>query len=193
MNDFKKGKIIVFSAPSGAGKTTLLDYLAQHIPSLVYSISATTRKPRPGETNGEQYFFLSVDEFKKKIAEEAFAEWEKVHDNYYGTPRDFIESTIHTGKHIIMDIDVFGKAKFDKAYPEAVGILIKPPSLEALRTRLINRKTDTGDVIAVRLKNAETELHFAENSGKYEYSLVNDDLKRAQKEIVDLVSQIIAE
>ena len=134
-----KGKIFVFSAPSGAGKTTILNKLKAAVPNLVYSISATTRKPRPGEIDGKHYFFMSVEEFKRKIDQKAFAEWAVVHENYYGTPRSFIDSTVEQGSHIIMDIDVFEK-QFDKLYPEAIGILIVPPSMEELERRLREEK-----------------------------------------------------
>ena len=132
----QKGKIIIFSAASGAGKTTILDHLRQIMPDLVYSISATTRPPRDHEQDGIHYFFLSEDDFKKKIDNDEFAEWEIVHDNYYGTPKSFINETINAGRHIVMDVDVYGKVKFDKVYPDAIGIFIKPPSLEELEKRV---------------------------------------------------------
>lgn len=191
MTDIKKGKIIVFSAASGAGKTTILDRLREHNPELIYSISATTRAPRDGEINGTHYFFLSVEEFKKKIEEDAFAEWAQVHNNYYGTPKDFINSTINSGKTIIMDIDVYGKITFDKAYPEAVGVFIEPPSMEELEKRLRGRGTDSDEVINTRLKNAVEENRFSEEKGKYEYRIVNDDLETAVKKTIELVQKIM--
>jgi guanylate kinase len=187
----QKGKIFVFSAPSGAGKTTILNRLKASVPNLVYSISATTRKPRPGEVNGKHYFFMSVEEFKKKIDQKAFAEWAVVHDNYYGTPRSFIESTIEQGSHIIMDIDVFGKKQFDKLYPEAVGVLIIPPSMEELERRLRGRKSDNDEDIRLRLKNASTEIAFASTHGKYEYKIINDNLDRAVDDVIKLVTSEI--
>ncbi|MBN1759854.1 MAG: guanylate kinase [Chitinispirillaceae bacterium] len=187
----KKGKIIVFSAPSGAGKTTLLDYLRFSIPGLVYSISATTRSPRPGELNGEHYFFLSEEEFRKKIEEDGFAEWQMVHGNYYGTPRSFIDETIAQGVNIIMDIDVFGKKKFDAVYPDALGILILPPDLEQLEQRLRMRKTESEEAINRRLTNASVEMNYAICEGKYEYRIINNDLERAQQEVLEIVRSII--
>ena len=186
-----RGKILVFSAPSGAGKSTLLTYLSENVPDLVYSISATTRKPRAGEVDGKHYFFLTAEEFERRIAAGEFAEWEKVHGNYYGTPRAFIESVVSSGRHIIMDIDVFGKKKFDLAYPEAVGIFISPPSMERLAERLRSRGTDGEADIELRLKNAETEMAFARSDGKYEYEIVNDDLKAAKAELLNLTRKII--
>jgi len=187
----QKGKIFVFSAPSGAGKTTILNRLKASVPNLVYSISATTRKPRPGEVNGKHYFFMSVEEFKKKIDQKAFAEWAVVHDNYYGTPRSFIESTIEQGSHIIMDIDVFGKKQFDKLYPEAVGVLIIPPSMEELERRLRGRKSDNDEDIRLRLKNASIEIDFASTQGKYEYKIINDNLDKAVDDVIKLVTSEI--
>jgi guanylate kinase len=186
-----RGKILVFSAPSGAGKSTLLTYLSENVPDLVYSISATTRKPRAGEVDGKHYFFLTAEEFERRIAAGEFAEWEKVHGNYYGTPRAFIESVVSGGRHIIMDIDVFGKKKFDLAYPEAVGIFISPPSMERLAERLRSRGTDGEADIELRLENALGEMAFARSDGKYEYEIVNDDLKAAKAELLNLTRKII--
>ncbi len=191
MSEEKKGKILVFSAPSGAGKTTLLNYLLKTVPNLVYSISATTRKPRQGEKDGEHYFFMTKAEFEAKVRMNEFAEWAQVHGNYYGTPRSFIDSVISSGRHIIMDIDVFGKKKFDEAYPQAVGILVVPPSNEELEKRLRFRNTDDEDTIRLRLHNAITEMEFARDQGKYEYQLVNDDLETAKARLLETVKNII--
>lgn len=190
MND-QKGKIFVFSAPSGAGKTTILNRLKAIVPNLVYSISATTRKPRPGEINGKHYFFKSVEEFKKMIDRQEFAEWAVVHENYYGTPRSFIDQTVEQGSHIIMDIDVFGKKQFDKLYPEAVGILIVPPSMDELEKRLRGRNSETDESIRVRLENATTEIDFASTQGKYEFTVINDDLNQAIAEVIKIVNSEI--
>jgi len=192
MAEIKKGALIVFSAPSGAGKTTLLDYLRECIPDLVYSISATTRSPRRGEEHGVHYFFMDEDEFKSKIEAGAFAEWELVHGNYYGTPRAFIDETRATGKHIIMDIDVFGKKKFDEVYPEAIGVLIVPPGLSELEKRLRSRNSDSEEVIERRLTNASVEMNYALCDGKYEYRIINDNLELAKEETLAIVQKIIA-
>lgn len=187
----KRGKIIVFSAPSGAGKTTLLNYLRSCIPELVYSISSTTRSPRTGEEHGVHYFFLTEGEFKEKIDNGAFAEWQMVHSNYYGTPRDFIDMTVDAGKHIIMDIDVFGKKKFDVAYPDAIGILILPPGLAELERRLRGRNTDSEEAIERRMTNASVEMNYALCEGKYEYRIINDDLEKAKSDTLAIVHKII--
>jgi guanylate kinase len=185
----KKGKIFVFSAASGAGKTTLLNYLQSAVPDLVYSISATTRDPRPHEKNGVHYFFMGEAEFKRRIQNNEFAEWAVVHNNYYGTPKQFIDEVVASGKSIIMDIDVFGKKKFDQTYPDAVGILVLPPSLDVLRHRLEHRKTDNREVIELRIANAAKEIAFAHEQGKYEYEIINDDLEKAKAEVIAIVKK----
>jgi len=188
----KKGLIFVFSAASGGGKTTLLNYLKVIFPDLIYSISVTTRLPRIGEVNGDQYFFISNNEFKRKIAAGEFAEWAFVHDYFYGTPKKFIDETIASGRHIIMDIDVFGKKKFDEIYPNAIGIMVLPPSLKDLEQRLRNRNTDTEETIKLRLINAQKEMDFAHNYGKYEYTVINDDLEKTKAAVADIVRNSIA-
>jgi guanylate kinase len=187
-----RGKIFVFSAASGAGKTTLLEYLRAAVPNLVYSISATTRPPRKGEIDGVHYFFLSENEFRKKIDAREFAEWAMVHDHHYGTPRNFVDGVVASGKHIIMDIDVVGKKQFDIIYPEAVGVFILPPSVDVLRQRLQRRNTDSQDVIDVRVANAVKEMEFAKREGKYEFTIVNDSLEKAKSDVVALVRSVIA-
>jgi guanylate kinase len=189
----KRGAIIVFSAPSGAGKTTLLDHVRDTIPGLVYSISATTRPPRPHEVHGRHYFFLSEEEFRRKIEADELAEWQEVHGHYYGTPRDSLDSTLGAGKHVVMDIDVYGKKKLDRHYPEARGILILPPSLDELARRLRERGTDSEESIATRLSNAEREIAFAQAEGKYEYTVVNDNLERAKAEVASIVREIVGD
>ena len=185
------GKIFVFSAPSGAGKTTLINAVREAFPDVVYSISATTRPPRQGEIDGVHYFFLSPDEFKARAARGEFAEWAIVHEHYYGTPRSFIDGVIRSGRHIIMDIDVAGKKKFDRVYPGAIGILILPPSMEVLESRLRARKSDSEEVIRVRLANARSEMEFAQSKGKYEYTVINDDLEQARSRIVALIRSLM--
>lgn len=188
----KKGKIFVFSAPSGAGKTTLIDFVRDTVPGMVYSISATTRPPRPGESNGRHYFFISEEEFRRRITGAEFAEWALVHGYYYGTPKNFIDATVAGGRHIIMDIDVAGKKKFDRVYPDAVGILVLPPDMEELERRLRARKSDDDAAIALRIVNASKEMSFAKSEGKYEYTIINDDLERAKQEAARIVRSLTA-
>ncbi|MBW8887630.1 MAG: guanylate kinase [Fibrobacteres bacterium] len=177
------GRLIVFSAPSGAGKSTLKDALMSRFPGLRYSISATTRKPRPGEHEGEHYFFKSLEEFQAMIDYGDLVEHMEVHGNHYGTPRAPILKALEKGLSVILDLDVYGKVNFDKAFPDALGILIVPPSLEELERRLVARKSDSPETIRVRLQNAVNELEFAARNGKYEYRIVNDSFDRALEEL----------
>ncbi len=181
-------KPYVISAPSGAGKNTLISALMARFPGrFAYSISATTRKPRLDEEDGVHYYFKSQDEFRAMIAAGELAEWMEVHGNFYGTPRGPIDALLAAGTPVIMDIDVYGKVNFDKVYPGAVGILIVPPNLEVLEQRLRGRGTDTEETIALRLKNAVDELAFAKEKGKYEFTVVNDELEKALEELAKIV------
>lgn len=184
-----KSKLFVMSAPSGAGKTTLKDLVIKEFPDMVYSISATTRAPREGEVDGTHYFFKSRDEFKRMIENNELVEWNEVHGNFYGTPKSFVEKMLSEGKRVLFDLDVFGKVNFDKVYPEAIGILILPPSLEILEQRLRNRHTDSDEVISLRLRNARKEIEFAKQNGKYEYKIVNDNLDDAVNQLRKILSE----
>ena len=184
-----KSKLFVMSAPSGAGKTTLKDLVIKEFPDMVYSISATTRAPREGEVDGTHYFFKSRDEFKRMIENNELVEWNEVHGNFYGTPKSFVEKMLSEGKRVLFDLDVFGKVNFDKVYPEAIGILILPPSLEILEQRLRNRNTDSDEVINLRLHNARKEIEFAKQHGKYEYKIVNDNLDDAVNQLRKILSE----
>lgn len=184
-----KHALFVISAPSGAGKTTLKDLVIREFPDMVYSISATTRKPREGEIDGVHYFFKTREEFQRMITENALVEWNEVHGNFYGTPKSFVEKTLSEGKRVLFDLDVFGKVNFDKVYPEAVGILILPPSITVLEERLRHRATDSEEVIELRLANAQKEIAFAKERGKYEYTIVNDDLEKAAGQLRKILSE----
>ena len=183
-----KNRLFVMSAASGAGKTTLKDKVIQKFPDIRYSISATTRAPRAGEVDGVHYFFKTKEEFLKMIEDDALVEWNEVHRNFYGTPKSFVEETLAKGERVIFDIDVFGKVNFDKVYPDATGILILPPSSEELERRLRSRASDSEEVIKLRLENAEKEIDFAKNNGKYEYVIINDDLEKAAKELENILT-----
>ena len=184
-----KNKLFVMSAASGAGKTTLKDKVIGEFPDIVYSISATTRSPREGEVNGVHYFFKTKEEFEKLIKEDGLIEWNEVHGNYYGTPKSFVEDMLAQGKRVLFDLDVFGKVNFDKVYPDATGILILPPSEEELERRLRGRGTDSEEVIQLRLANAKKEIEFAKTKGKYEYTIINDDLQKAADELRAILKQ----
>ena len=177
------------SAASGAGKTTLKDLVIKDFPDIKYSISATTRKPREGEIDGVHHFFKTKEEFEQMIKDNALVEYNLVHGNYYGTPKSFVEKTLAEGNRVLFDLDVFGKVNFDKVYPEATGIFIMPPSDEELERRLRGRGTDSEEVIQLRLANAKKEIEFAKTKGKYEYTIINDDLQKAADELRAILKQ----
>lgn len=177
----------MISAPSGAGKTTLLKKAFTALPHLAFSISATTRKPRPNEREGIDYHFVSKDHFQTLIANSELAEWQEVHGNYYGTPIRPIRDTVASGKSIVLDIDVYGKKKFDLVFPENIGILILPPSPEELERRLRRRGTESEDSVQLRLSNARKEIEFAQTQGRYEFTVVNDSFEAALKELVAIL------
>jgi guanylate kinase len=167
---------IILSAPSGGGKTTIAKTLLTLRSDLGYSVSCTTRRPRPGETDGADYYFLTPDEFARREQAGDFAEFAKVHGNMYGTLRSEIARVLGTGKHVIMDIDVQGARQFRQAFPQSVTVFVLPPSGEVLLERLRNRKTESPQQLAARLDSALQELRAVE---EYEYVVVNDDLDRA--------------
>jgi guanylate kinase len=183
-------KLIIFTAPSGAGKTTIVNHLLKQIDSLAFSVSATTRDRRENEIDGESYYFLSPDEFKHKIEEGAFVEWEEVYrDQYYGTLKSEVERLWAADKNIIFDIDVQGAVNIKKHYPdESLAIFVKPPSPEILFSRLKGRKTETPESLKKRIDKASVELGFED---KFDVVLVNDDLEKAIKIAKKLVTDFI--
>jgi guanylate kinase len=181
----QKGSLFIVSAPSGAGKTTLLREVRSRLPDVKFSVSFTTRPPRPGEENGKDYFFISEEEFLKGIRENRFAEWARVHGNYYGTDRHMIESWIAGGQDVILDIDVQGARELKCQYPQSVAIFILPPSWGELERRLRLRGTDTEDVIEKRLRNAAREL---EEAFWYDYLVVNDEIPKATDQLVAIIT-----
>lgn len=188
MSKEKKGHVLVISAPSGAGKTTLCNALRKHFPQLSYSISSTTRPPRPGERHGVDYFFLTKSDFEKQIRQGLWAEWAEVHGNYYGTSAAFLDNKLNKGDVVLMDIDVQGAGQILSRYPDAVSIFISPPSMAVLRSRLESRGTDLPGVIQRRIENAEGEMA---KKGMYRYHIVNDDLAQALAELISIVSVYI--
>ncbi|MDP2721824.1 MAG: guanylate kinase [Bacteroidales bacterium] len=192
MKSRKKGKLIIFSAPSGSGKTTIVKELMKQVPNLAFSVSACSRPPRRGEVDGKDYFFISVEEFRKKIEEHAFVEWEEVYkDRLYGTLVAEVERMRNKGTHVLFDVDVLGgmniKAVFGMA---ALSIFVQPPSVEELRSRLEMRGSDSKEDIDIRVEKAEFELTFAEN---FDVIVVNDRLDDAVKEVVTLVTEFLSE
>ena len=171
-----KGMLLVVSGPSGAGKGTICDALRCHFPHMDYSVSMTTRAPREGEKDGVNYFFTDNDSFEKLLEKDAFLEYAKVYDHYYGTPKDYVFNRMDEGHHVMLEIDIQGAMQIKRAYPDAVCIYVVPPSLEILSRRLRNRRTDSDEVIQKRLDKARTELDWID---KYDYLIVNDDLETA--------------
>lgn len=183
-------KLIILTAPSGAGKTTIVRHLLNTIPELAFSISATTRERRPNEVEGEDYYYIGVAEFKKLIAEDAFAEWQQVYpDQFYGTLRREMDRIWAEGRHIVFDIDVKGAVNLKNAYPDqSLAIFVKPPSKAALFERLRQRKTENEESLRKRLAKAEEELTF---ENKFDHILVNDVLEDALDEAQVVVRRFI--
>ena len=180
------GLLFILSAPSGAGKSTLCRAVREHFPDLLYSISYTTRPPRKGEQNGVDYHFLSKAAFEGRIARNQWAEWAKVHGNYYGTSAELIDRGLADGRDILLDIDVQGTCRILKRYPEAITIFIMPPSLESLRCRLENRGTDSPEVIALRLENAKHEMSCKDF---YRHVIINDELSDAVADLIAVIEK----
>lgn len=187
----KKGKLIVFSAPSGSGKTTIVRHLLkQEALGLEFSISATSREKRGDEEEGVDYYYLSAKEFKNKIKNDEFLEWEEVYrDNFYGTLKSEVERIWAKGKHVIFDIDVSGGLRIKRKFPkETLAIFVKPPSIDELKIRLKKRKTESADKINMRVAKASAELATAPLFDKV---ILNDDLEKALHEAETLVSNFV--
>ncbi len=190
MSDSKKGKCIIFSAPSGAGKTTIVHYLLKESLGLEFSVSACSREPRKNEINGKDYYFLGLEGFKDQIDKEAFIEWEEVYtNNFYGTLKSEIERIWANGKSVIFDLDVIGGLNLKRIFGEqALSIFVKPPSYEVLEKRLRNRSTETEDKIQQRMKKANTEFAYAP---EFDIILINDNLDEACKKAKEMVSEFL--
>lgn len=182
----EKGRLFILSAPSGAGKTTLCRALLDHFKDMTYSVSTTTRSPRPGEQHGKDYFFVSREDFLKSIQNDEWAEWATVHDHYYGTGAEYLDAQLAAGKDVLLDIDVQGARTILKRYPESVTIFIMPPSVSALKERMLFRGADTEEVMKKRLSNAEREMA---QRGVYRHVIVNDLLEDAKKQLIELVEK----
>lgn len=185
-NEQVSGKLLIFSAPSGSGKSTIINWLMQEHPELNmhFSISCTSRAPRGQEQNGVEYFFLTPDEFREKIQNDEFVEYEEVYtDRYYGTLKSQVEKQLAAGENVVFDVDVHGAMNIKKVYGDrALSLFIQPPSIEELRRRLNGRGTDAPEVIEQRIARAEYELTFAE---KFDAIVINDDLENAKQEALD--------
>lgn len=186
-------KVVIFSAPSGAGKSTIVNHLLGLHPELEFSISATSRAPRGQEQHGVEYYFYSADEFRQMIAQERFVEYEEVYSgSFYGTLRSEVERIWAKGHTIIFDIDVQGGVNLKRIFGEqALSVFIQAPSVEVLRERLIGRGTDTAEAIEKRVAKAASEMEFA--AGKFDYTLINDDLQTALAEAERVVGGFLSE
>ena len=183
-------KLIIFSAPSGSGKSTIINYLLTQGLHLAFSISATSRPPRGTERNGVEYFFLSPEEFRQRIANDEFLEYEEVYkDRFYGTLKSQVEKQLQAGQNVVFDVDVVGGCNIKQFYGgRALSIFIQPPSIEELRKRLVGRGTDTPDVIESRVAKAAYELTFAP---KFDKIIINDDLEKAKAEALQVITQFL--
>ncbi|MEW6661664.1 MAG: guanylate kinase [Bacillota bacterium] len=178
------GLLVVVSGPSGAGKGTLCNALRSEWPHLGYSVSATTRQPRPGESNGVNYFFYTPAQFTTMIEQNHFLEWAFVYGNYYGTPRAFVEEKLSAGEDVLLEIDIQGALQVKKQYDKGVFIFVAPPSMEELRRRITLRGTEPPDIIRQRLEATATEVAYAP---QYDYVVINQDLRVAVEEIKAII------
>lgn len=187
----RRGYLFIVSGPSGVGKTVLCNSIVEKFhPDVVYSISATSRDPRGSETDGQEYFFYSREEFEAAIERQEFAEWAFVHGNYYGTPCKFVEDNLNAGTNVILNIDVQGALSIRSKYPESIMIFILPPSLEELESRIRKRNIDSESSLRHRLENARQELGYQD---QYKFCIVNDDLDKATEELWQIFAQHISE
>ncbi len=186
----KTGKIIVFSAPSGSGKTTIVHYLMSQIDNLHFSVSATSRAPRGNEINGKDYYFLTPDEFRAKIQNNEFIEYEEVYaGKFYGTLKQQVEKQLLNGENVVLDVDVKGGVNIKKIYgDQALTVFIQPPSIEVLKNRLLKRGTDSLEIINDRIRKAEYEITFAPQFDKI---IVNDVLEDAQAQALAAVNAFL--
>ena len=184
MLEQKAGRLFLVTAPSGAGKSSLVAALLKADPTVHLSISRPARAPRPGEVDGREYHFVTVETFEAMKEDNAFLEWAYVHGNYYGTSKKWIESELSVGHDVLLEIDWQGALQVKRLFPDVVGVFILPPSVEALRERLNKRATDAPEVIARRLAGAGAEMVHA---GQFDYVIINDDFERAKEDLIAIV------
>ncbi|MBE7412941.1 MAG: guanylate kinase [Leptospiraceae bacterium] len=182
----RKGKLFIISSVAGGGKSTLIGMVLKDYPECKFSVSVTSRQPRPGDVEGVTYHFVSKNEFETLIEKDSFFEWAVVHGNYYGTPKNLIFENLEKGNNVILDIDVQGASIVKKKIPECISIFILPPDTETWINRLQSRATDNPEEIKKRIKNGEMELKLSE---KFDYRIVNSDLQTAYNELVKILFQ----
>lgn len=180
----KEGFLLVLSGPSGVGKGTVCEALIEERDDLTYSTSVTTRKKRPLEKEGENYFFMSLDEFEQCVEDGMFLEHAKVHGNFYGTPKQFVKDQIKAGNIVILEIDVQGALQIKENFSDAIFIFLQPPNLEELRRRIVGRQTETEEVIDLRMDNAKKEVEYLD---EYDYAVVNNEVQEAVKNINHII------
>jgi guanylate kinase len=183
------GKLIVISAPSGSGKTTIAKEIMNRFPDLGFSVSGTTRSKRPGEVDGKDYFFLTREEFERRVDKGEFVEWEELYGDCYGTLKSEVERVLKTGHHLLFDVDVKGGLSIKKYYPNALLIFIRPPSMETLKDRLLKRQTEDDVTLKRRLERVTMELELG---NKFDHQVVNDELDRAIREVQSIIEQHFA-
>jgi len=189
VTDRAEGHLIVISGPSGVGKSTVTRLLLEREPKLMFSVSATTRSPRPGEEEGVDYYFLSREQFRKRIAEGRFIEQAEVFGNLYGTPVEELDRARAAGRRLLLEIDVQGGLQVRSRFASALMILVVPPAPETLKERLSKRGTETPEAVARRLAKAEGELKMARQSGAYDVEVINDRLEQAVQEVKSLIEK----
>ena len=180
----RRGNLIILSGPSGVGKTTLRRRVQKKIEALSFSISWTTRPPRPGEKPDQDYHFVSPELFEKQIRREGFLEWARVHNDYYGTPAKPVQTWLRQGRDVLLDIDVQGAGQVKRKMPEAVSIFILPPSREELKRRLARRRTESPQALRLRLRNAEKELA---DWPRFDYAVINAEINDALKSLSAII------
>ncbi len=178
------GLLIVVSGPAGVGKGTVVSLVRERDRDVIFSVSATSRNPRPGETDGVNYFFVTRERFQEMIRHHELLEWVEYCGNYYGTPKAYVESELQKGKIVLLEIDVEGANNIKKQYPQCVSVFIMPPTLEELRSRITKRGTEPPEVIEKRLQRAENELQY---SKEYDYVIINHTVEEAADRFLDII------
>ena len=180
-----QGKLVIVSGPSGSGKSTVTKIVKDRL-GIPLSISATTRKPRVGEIDGKDYFFLTKEKFEEKIKSDEFYEYANVHGNYYGTLKEVVESNLKKGNNVILEIDVQGALIVKEKKKDAVLVFFKTENMDILEERLRKRKTDSEEIILTRLKNASEELKY---ESEYDYTIINNDIEKSCQELIDIINK----